>query len=345
MLLNLMLIFQFPWGCNAQKPSSAILTDEQWWQELSEEWKQIFVINYNLYMDDVDIFKIGLEHLNRSVKSGEDSVSLMNTSVSEYHKDSHFKLSYQDFYARAVRTNHVKVTREIDLKEIPKIKKFYMVSGPSDLEPLKRMPDLEVLIMNYCGISNGMIGNHFDCQSIGSLKKLRILNLVSSSVKNIKCISSLTELEELDISYTQIEDIKGIEKLDKLKMLSCGSRIKNISRISKLKNLEFLKINGAKHIPDLSALKNLRSLAIQENEMSIVDGSYRINNIEFLSQLQSLEFLDIEMTSYHGDLRELNNLTKLKAIAIPSSVKDNDVNSFIKSHPEVIIINAHEFSF
>jgi hypothetical protein len=109
-----------------------------------------------------------------------------------------------------------------------------------------------------------------------------------------------------------------------------------------LENLEELTIDIAKQIPDLSKLKHLKKLCIAESEMAIVDKSYRISNIGFLSGLASLEYADLNYTSYKGSLDALASLQHLKAITLPP-VRQETMLQFKNNHKNCIIINSYQY--
>ena len=127
-----------------------------------------------------------------------------------------------------------------------------------------------------------------------------------------------------------------------LDVLSVGAKVKTADIISQLVNLKHLYISGCKQIPDLSKLKSLQILSISENELAIVDAKYRLTDLHFLRDLTSLQFLDLDNTSYKGSLALLNSFQNLKAITLPP-VNSSTMLDFKKHHNNCIIINAFKY--
>ena len=124
-----------------------------------------------------------------------------------------------------------------------------------------------------------------------------------------------------------------------LERLSVGSKVKNAPVIGQLINLKALYLRGCKQIPNLSRLENLKRLTIEENEMATIDDSYRIKSIDFLRSLTNLEYLDLDNTSYKGNLALLDSFQNLIAITLPP-VNSAAMLEFKKNHNNCVIINA-----
>ena len=109
-----------------------------------------------------------------------------------------------------------------------------------------------------------------------------------------------------------------------------------------MENLEELTIDVNKQVPDLKKMKHLGKLCIAESGMAIVDKRYRISNIDFLNGLTSLEYIDLNYTSYRGNLDPLIPLQRIKAITLPP-VSEDAMQQFKNSHKNCNIINSFQY--
>ena len=314
--------------------------DKAWWEGLSEEWKNILLINQIFHNQQVDFSALQNGYINRMKSENEEDYSEMNKSLHDYIEMKKFSLGYSDFYARAKRYNHAIKNESIDLESLGDLDKIYMVNGPGDLTPLKKFPNLKILILNDCGIDNTIPIDKqlLDLGPLRNLLKLKLLHCSSNALKSIEPIKELNELQELRIDNSSVTDISPLKNLVNLELLALGSKVKSASVISRLPGLRALYLKGCKNIPDLSKLKKLNRLSIEENELAIIDGSYRIKNIAFLSALTNLEYLDLDYTSYNGSLVPLDSLHNLKAITLPP-VNTSTMLEFKKNHNNCVIIN------
>lgn len=322
------------------------MIDHHWWAELSQEWKIIFLINQRFKTHGIDVFALHRQYINRMNVAGESDYSEMNKSLYEMNTLNRFSLGYSDLYARAVRYDQIKQQNDIDLETLSQLDTLYMVNGPGDLIPLKKFPHLKVLILNDCGIGYNVPVKEqlLDLAPLANMKELKILQCSSSALRSLEPIRNLINLEELVVDNSRKLSLKPIKKLKKLKKLSVGSSVNNLQVISSLRNLEDLSINSIRKTAQLKKLKKLKKLSLAEDEMAIVNASYRITDIRFLKVLTLLEFLDLRYTSYHGDLNEMTNLKNLKAITLPS-VGRTHFALFRQVKKDCIIINSYEFQY
>ena len=318
--------------------------DSAWWNGLSDEWKTIFLINQNLSQHSVDIYEIQKGYVNRLNKDGERSRGEMNTSLYNVHRENTFSLSYSDFYARAVREHHLQTTDSIDLAALALLETVYMVNGPSDLSPLKKIRHLKVLIVNYGGMPYNVPikEQSLDLAPLKTLSELRVLHCSSSPVTSLKPIENLIHLEDLECENTRITSLAPLKKLVNLKRLSFGGQINTTKEISHLVKLEELYVKGCRNVSSIARLRNLKKLSLAENELSIVNGAYRITSLDFLKGLSALEHIDLNHTSYRGSLQVLSELKNLKAVTLPR-VSSTEAGAFKKTNPDCAIINAYEF--
>ncbi len=318
--------------------------DKVWWDALSEEWKAILLINQNFSKQHSDIFAIQNGYINRMKSENEADYSEMNKSLHDLFEMKKFSLGYPDFYARALKYKFVVENKSIDLSTLGDLDIIYMVNGPGDLTPLKKFTNLKVLILTDCGIDNAVpiARQLLDIEPLRYLKKLQVLHCSSKALQSIEPINELVELQELRLDNSSVTDLSPKKILVNLELLSVGSKVKTASVIGRLINLKALYLKGCKQIPDLSRLEQLKRLTIEENEMAIIDGSYRITSIEFLKDLSNLEYLDLDNTSYRGNLVLLDSFQKLKAITLPP-INSDAMLEFKKNHNNCVIINAFRY--
>lgn len=334
------ILFYTSFFTAASTPETAI--DKVWWEGLSDEWKTIFLINQNLARQKADVYLIQKEYINR-LNPDKDEISEMNKSLHDLFEEQKFSLSYNDFYARAIRKKHVVHRDSIDLETLGELQALYIVGGPGDLSPLLKFPNLRVLIINYCGIGYDipLKKQVLDLEPLRKLTNLQVLHCSSTTIKSLDPIRNLVNLEELLCDNTNVTTLDALRKLTKLRKLSFGSNILH-AKVSHLENLEELYVKGCKSISSLSSLKKLKKLSLAESEYAIVNGSYRIGTLSFIKDLSSLEFLDLRGISYRGSLHVLNGLQNLKAVTLPG-VGEANVSEFRSNHKNCLITNSFEF--
>ncbi|MBL0741004.1 leucine-rich repeat domain-containing protein [Chryseolinea lacunae] len=341
LILSLKLVYN-AMANRAPQPEAPI--DKAWWDGLTDEWKRIFIINQNLSRQGIDIYAVQKGHVNRLRKEGDEDLSPMNTALHELHSAQDFGLSYEDFYARAQRKHGVQHTDSIDLATLADLETVYMINGPSDLSPLRKLRSLKVLILNFSGMPYNVPirEQSLDLEPLRNLTTLTVLHCVSTPVKTLAPIANLVNLEELMCDNTAVTSLSPLKKLVKLKRLAVGSNISTAADLSHLAMLEELYISGCRNVSALSKLKALKNLVVTENEMAIVNARYRIDNLDFLNNLNALAYVDLRGTSYHGSLDVLSGRPNLKAVALPR-VSRTDVDVFKKNNAGCVILNAYEF--
>ena len=252
-----------------------------------------------------------------------------------------FSLGYPDLYARAIKYKFVVANDSINLATLKDLDRIYMVNGPGDLTPLKKFTNLKVLILNDCGIDNAVpIKNQLlDLEPLRYLKKLQVLHCSSNALQSIEPISELVELQELRLDNSSVTDLSPLKNMVNLERLSVGSKVDTAPVIAGLVSLKALYLKGCRQIPDLSKLVKLNRLAVEENDLAVIDGSYRIKSIDFLKPLTNIEYLDLDNTSYKGDLALLDSFQNLKVITLPP-VNSAARVEFKKHHNNCVIINA-----
>lgn len=126
-------------------------------------------------------------------------------------------------------------------------------------------------------------------EEIWALKKLKQIDFYHNQIKKIPdAIGSLDSLLQIFLAYNKIEEIPDtIFKLKKLKALYIHhNKIVMVPKeITQLNNLTYLDLgyNRIFEIPDLSALKNLMEIDLQENTLS--EFPYELTEIESLRKI------------------------------------------------------------
>lgn len=155
----------------------------------------------------------------------------------------------------------------------------------------------------------------------------------------------LKNVSELDLNRENITNLTGIENCVNLRTLNLESnQLWDISPLSKLKNLEVLKLSGNTHIKNIEELSNIKSLTRLEIEnMKITDISMlkNLTNINYLkasknqiSDISALENLR-EITHLYmsdnqiSDISILSNLQKLKTVYFDNN-QINDISVVAK---------------
>jgi hypothetical protein len=318
--------------------------DKVWWDGLSEDWKNIFLINQNLSTQGVDIFKLQQAYSNRLNLPGEEEYSVLNSSLHDLHEGKIFKLGYVDLYRLALRKKLITTNDSIDLTTLPDLDTLYMVNGPGDLTPLRKFSHLKVLIINDCGVDHNIPVSQqlLNLEPLRHLRELKVLQCVSPALKSLSPIRDLMSLQELYCDNSHVLSLAPLVGLTSLRIFSLGSNVKDVNVIAQLTNLRELYITSGKQVPDLTKLRQLKKLCITESELALTNASYRTTSIQFLSNLTSLEYLDLNATSYKGDLTPLSGLQNLKAITLPP-VSNAQMLVFKEAHPDCIIINGFQF--
>jgi len=348
MTLKIIVLILLSTGFNLLYPTSVKNTipaetpiDKAWWDGLSEDWKTILLINQNFSKQRSDIYTLQNEYINRLNSENEDDYSEMNKSLHDLNEMMKFSLGYPDLYARAIKYKFVVANDSINLATLKDLDRIYMVNGPGDLTPLKKFTNLKVLILNDCGIDNAVpIKNQLlDLEPLRYLKKLQVLHCSSNALQSIEPISELVELQELRLDNSSVTDLSPLKNMVNLERLSVGSKVDTAPVIAGLVSLKALYLKGCRQIPDLSQLVKLKRLAVEENDLAVIDGSYRIKSIDFLKPLTNIEYLDLDNTSYKGDLALLDSFQNLKVITLPP-VNSAARVEFKKHHNNCVIINA-----
>ncbi len=158
-----------------------------------------------------------------------------------------------------------------------------------DLKDYSFIKDLsgDIEQLTVCADAKGRNVN-FDCRWLLKFKKMKSLFLGSREKKNISCLSEMSSLKDLSIRGITLDDLSFLKdmRLEKLSIyrnlnydlsalgevttlkeidLWRVERISNVDFLEKLTSLEKITLESLKHVtalPDLSGLKDLRSIEL-----------------------------------------------------------------------------------
>ncbi|CAA3023365.1 receptor 12 [Olea europaea subsp. europaea] len=190
---------------------------------------------------------------------------------------------------------------------------------PSDgyvyLEAAKLIPALlELQNLNYLDLSFVDFGSEIP-KFIGSFKKLRHLNLSGTFfIGEVPCeLGNLTNPHTLDLRYNDLR-IKNLEWLSHLSLMSFLDLSHNdfgrseiprfFGYFKKLRRLKLSVSNFTGEVPcELGNLTNLHTLNLHEN-------NFRIKNLEWLSHLSLLSYLDLSGVNLMNQTSWLHHMTR-----------------------------------
>lgn len=161
-----------------------------------------------------------------------------------------------------------------------------------DLSFIKEFKELTTLWID--GMKNGL-------ESASELSNLERLTFRGVKMKNLEIISNLSNLRQLRLlfgSYKNLDAIGDVKSLRTLE-ISRTRQIPNYNFLETLNNLNSLYFEGMstmESLPDLSGLKKLKRIQIENNS--------RLTDINNLNQLPSLEiFLLFFPENFKADYR------------------------------------------
>ncbi len=262
--------------------------------------------------------------------------SSLDSEWKQYFK-SRFKVAASDSVDMAQLYQFVAVD-SLNLSRNQKIK---------HLRSLSELRDLKFLDISHTSIA--------DLSPISTITLLESLDLANTPTTAIKFIKYSDRLRYLDISNTQIEDISELANLSNLQVLrAANTPIQSFAVLNQFKSLQELNLNesGFNNIENIKDLSSLQSLSLNKNYIlnfsllakltSLVKLELSETNFEDLSPLASLTklvYLDIT-SSLVSDLSPVTSLSSLKKIAADETkLSPEDATSFVRNHPETLLIH------
>jgi Leucine-rich repeat (LRR) protein len=150
----------------------------------------------------------------------------------------------------------------------------------------------------------------------GEIYNLDLLDIgrIEADGKGVRTLNDLKwfpNLQYLNVSSNQISDINGLSGLSKLTyLLFCDTQVLNINPLSGLINLEYLNIQRCgrlKSLGPITGLTNLKTLALDQTDISDISGLKNLVNLEILS-------INHSSVSDIGSLSNLNKLTMVRFV-------------------------------
>lgn len=150
----------------------------------------------------------------------------------------------------AVRDQLMRPTGSIYSSELSQIYRLSVPAGVKTLIDLKKLPNLECLVISNAGITNISYLSHLknlrvlylqrnnvsDITPLKGLTKLEILSLNGNKISNISTLSALTQLTELYIRDNLITDFTPVSNLKLLNILYLAdNKSKNYSKLNNVK--------------------------------------------------------------------------------------------------------------
>jgi Leucine-rich repeat (LRR) protein len=212
------------------------------------------------------------------------------------------------------------------LKNLPQLKNLEIIRNGdiTEVSFIAHLKSLSQLYLNDCFKLS-------DISSISTLVHLKKLSLYySSRITNIDALKNLKNLTFLDLrglseltDYSTLKNLTALDYLDissnsnfkdtdlklipsSIKQLDLSyNNITTTDGLSSLTNLQELNLTGCNKIKCYSGLKKLHNLT----KLNLIT-PYSGNNLNFLKDLRSLEYLDLN-SSLCNDIHSLSGLKKL----------------------------------
>nr|GME17284.1 receptor-like protein 12 isoform X1 [Ipomoea batatas] len=219
------------------------------------------------------------------------------------------------------------------VKGLPSLKNLYLsgndIHGQLLIQDTNALSNLEELYLDdnyiegfetFASFSNGrrlmkletlhLDNNRFSSGIFKSLKEFPSLKFMSLRENNfhrsehIQDINALSSLKDLDLSYSSFEDFETSTSFS-----GVSSQIKNNSHHLQL-HLNSIKCNMTKLLQSLATLPSIKSLNLEDNNITSIDAIHALRNLSMLEEL----FLD---DSYlHKDfLQNIGPMNSLKVLS------------------------------
>lgn len=178
---------------------SEILND--WWQHLTENWKNIFKSQIQLDTPP------SRHQLHRLTDIRELDIS-QSRGIEDLETLKHFH------QLQIFRMNDVQISDLRPLQFFPNLIELHCNNNPiSNLKPISSLRKIKVL-----DCSNTLVRNLSDLKDLTELEEL---NVSGTQIRNLRPISNLVSLKRLDIYNTKVFSLRPIESLKNLELLRC----------------------------------------------------------------------------------------------------------------------------
>ncbi|XP_019188837.1 PREDICTED: receptor-like protein 12 isoform X2 [Ipomoea nil] len=191
------------------------------------------------------------------------------------------------------------------VKGLPSLKILYLsendIHGRLLIQDGRRLMKLERLSLD---------NNRFNSSIFKSLKEFPSLKILSLRENNfhgslhIQDINALSSLEDLDLSYNSFEDFETSTSLS-----GASSQIKNNSHHLQL-HLNSIKCNMTKLLQSLATLPSIKSLSLEDNNITSIGAIHALRNLSMLEELV------LDYSCLHKDfLQNIGPMNSLKVLS------------------------------
>ncbi len=330
---------------------------KEWWVNLNEEWKQLFLFNVD-FVPKID--NINMYWALKSIPYGAYFESALRFKQKKYSileilghiwklKMFCVEPNMKDLSPIADLKNLMRLDlyrNTEDLSPIANLKNLtilFLDNNEADISPiasLKNLIRLELYNYNETKVDLSLIanlknltelslrGNRADLSPIVNLKNLTKLRLDDPKA-DISPIANLTNLTELSLNGSQA-DLSPIVNLKNLTKLRLDDPKADISPIANLKNLIKLQLNNSNYTKaDLSTVANLKNLV----ELRLTRNTANLNPI---ANLKKLKWLSLSLDK--ADLSPIASLTNLTKLNLEGNETDLSTVANLKNLVELRLI-------
>lgn len=189
-----------------------------------------------------------------------------------------------------------------------------------DFKPLYSLPEVKFLNCGNATGENYRYLSEVDYSYVNGLEFL--LTDVNRLTKNYNRIDSLKGLGVWSYKGKNgdLEDLFSSRVLDSLSMISCGNR--SLYGLGRAEKLRCLYIHRNRCLEDISALKEVKSTLTALR----IESCPKIRDFSALSELHSLELLELSGSNTIESLDFIRTMPKLKTLILTMNVSDGDLS-------------------
>ncbi len=311
----------------------------EWWDSLSETWKDIFLWNIDFWSDktiDFDYFELTgnfseIYKLNyQKSKELEISSILLNiTQLKSFYIDKSNNQRIKGLTHLTVLTNlsvlFIPYNKQKlnPISELTKLTKLSLYKNTQDLRPIAKLTRLTTLLLN---------DNKQDINPIAKLTNLNELSLWSN-YQELTPIANLINLTKLNLP-SNTQDLSPITKLTKLTYLALGRNTQDLTPIAKL--IQLSELDLWVNYQDLSPIGNLINLT----KLNLDSNTQDLTPIGKLTQLSELK-----LASNNQDLNPIAKLTHLSVLDLRHNKQNlNPIANLTELKELNLIVNIHDLS-
>lgn len=292
------------------------LTLQQWWKDLSFEWKVIFQRRLRNEISATDATQLfGITELDISYNRYVETLDPLNVLVN----------------LKKLNLSNTTVKDLNPLKGLSNLEELYLSNTTiKDLSMVKELPSLRVI-----SFESTEIGDIEPLMNLPMLEKIVCTNtrLTPEKVKELR--KNLPNVEVIAESVTLSKWWKGLSPdwqdvfRAHVDMLKLEPDVQELDQISDIKKIDISGKSGITDLTPLAAIKDLQEFKANKTG---------ITSLTILSQMRSLRKIDISDT-YVNSLDPLLNLEKLEHLNVDyTSVPEGESVDFLIDHPNTLVI-------